>query len=94
MFDGEALKTLLDSKNIRQAHLARMAGVPRDLISRYVSGTVQPKADKITAIADALGVTMETLIKTEAKIAAPKLKLCFCPNCGVSLEGVIRGGNL
>ena len=88
MFDNEVLKKLLDSRNLRQAVFARMAKIPRNSLCRYLSGDVQPKADKIKAIADALGVSMEFLIKKEAIPQPPKLKLCFCPNCGVNLEGV------
>jgi len=90
MFNHELLASMLDKKGIRQAAFARMTNIPRNLICRYLSGAVQPKADKIKAIADALGVTVDSFIVTEAKAPAPKLKLCFCPNCGVNLEGVVK----
>ena len=88
MFDNEALKTLLDNRNIKQAAFARMADIPRNSLCRYLSGAVQPKSDKVKAIADALGVSMEFLMKEPPQ--PPKLKLCFCPNCGVNLEGVVK----
>jgi len=89
MFDNTALKNLLDTKNIKQAQLARMTGISRTLICRYLTEGVQPKADKIQAIADALGVKVEYLLIKQAA-PPPKMKLCFCPNCGVNLGGIVK----
>jgi len=89
MFDKDTLKALLESKNIKQAQLARMTGISRTLICRYISDGVQPKADKIQAIADALGVKVEALLVKQAA-PPPKMKVCFCPNCGVNLGGLVK----
>ena len=93
MFDAKAFKALLYNRGVKQAHLARLTEIPKNSLSRYVSGEVQPSVQKIRMLADALGVTMESLIVREnkemaASIAPPKRQLCFCPNCGVSLMGV------
>ena len=93
MFNTEIFKTLLDSRGIKQSQLSRMTDIPRNLICRYLSGKVQPKADKVKLLATALGVPMETLLVKEADeipapVQRPKRQLCFCPNCGVGLEGI------
>lgn len=96
MFDTKTFKTLLDSRGIKQAQLARKTGIPRNSICRYVSGEVQPSAQKVKLLADALGVSMESLLIKEAaeppsaKPPTPKRQLCFCPNCGVDLKGVAQ----
>ena len=93
MFNTEIFKILLEKKGIKQAQLARITGIPRNSICRYLSGEVQPKADKIKLLADALSVAMESLLIKEAPETSPpesraKRQLCFCPNCGVNLLGV------
>ena len=65
MLDIKTLKTLLDNKGIKQAQLSRMTNIPRNSMCRYLSGEVQPKADKIKLLADALGVSMESLLIME-----------------------------
>ena len=89
MFDAEKLVILLNRQDMRQAELARRSGITRNLICRYMTGQIQPKADKIEAMAKVLGVSVEALTIREAA-TEPKMKVCYCPNCGVNLEGVIK----
>ena len=97
MFNHVLFKILLDKKGIKQAQLARITGIPRNSICRYLSGDVQPKADKVKLLAEALGVSMESLlIKDAAELAnastpTPKQKRqpCFCPFCGEKLSGLL-----
>jgi len=90
VFNHNTFRTLLESRNIKQVQLSQITGIPRNSICRYVSGEVQPKADKIKLLAEALGVGMDSLVVSEPleMTIPPKRKLCFCPNCGVNLKGV------
>jgi len=92
MLNTKTFRSLLDSKGIKQAQVARITNIPRNSISRYVSGEVQPSAEKVKLLADALGVGMEALVLKEVAESshAPKQnrKMCFCPFCGENLKGV------
>jgi len=56
ILNTKVLKKILYEKNIRQADLARMTGIPRNSLSRYVSGHHKPSFERLSKIADALGV--------------------------------------
>lgn len=47
---------------LNQAQLAKLAGTTQQNISRYESGTRDPKADTLANIADVLGVSMSYLL--------------------------------
>ena len=50
-------------KKIRQADLGRMVGTSGDIIGKYERGENVPSIDVATKIADALGVTIDYLVK-------------------------------
>ena len=91
MFDTKAFKTLFDSKGMKQIQLAEMTKIPQNAISRYLQGIYQPKADRIKLLADALGVSVETLtikeITNSDLVQNQKRQICYCPYCGEKLGG-------
>ena len=56
-------KKLLESKNITQVELARELGLSQSAISLYTSGKRAPRILLLPRIAEALGCTMEELLK-------------------------------
>jgi len=89
MLDKEKLKSLMKVKNIRQQELAIRAGISKHQISKYLQGHSQPVHEKIKKMADVLNVNASSLMLDEhetPKKSSQKLKLCFCPSCGVNLE--------
>jgi len=50
-------------KKIRQADLGKMAGTSGDIIGKYERGENTPSIEVAAKIADALGVTLDYLIK-------------------------------
>lgn len=58
----EILKKLLKDKNLRQADLCRMTGIQTSLMSDYINGKKSPTIGNAILIADALGVSLDTLV--------------------------------
>lgn len=56
------IKEARRNKNLTQKELAEMIGVNFSIISRYENETIVPPANRILAIADALGVSVDYLI--------------------------------
>jgi len=50
-------------KKIRQADLGKLVGTSRDIIGKYERGENTPSIDVAAKIADALGVTLDYLVK-------------------------------
>lgn len=59
---GEKLKKLRSEKGLSQLALEQLSGVHCKLLSKYENGRVQPTADTLRKIAQALGVTSDYLI--------------------------------
>lgn len=59
---GEHLKIARKQKGLTQNQLASLIGVQRSVISKYESGLIEPSIAQIERIADALGVSLETLL--------------------------------
>ena len=59
---GDKILELRTIKNISQDELAAAVGVSRQIVSKWESGRVQPKADKLPLICKALGVGLEALM--------------------------------
>lgn len=57
------LASLRKDKGITQDALARMIGTARVTICRYEIGTREPDIETLIRIADALGVTVDELVK-------------------------------
>jgi transcriptional regulator with XRE-family HTH domain len=62
MHVGERIQVLLDSRGMSRKQLAEASGLTEAAISRYVSGTRNPKSISLSAIAKALDVTSDELL--------------------------------
>lgn len=60
---GRNLYIALFDKKMSQTQLSEKVGVKRETISRYISGEKTPSSDTLIKIADALGVTVDSLVK-------------------------------
>lgn len=67
------LLSLRKSRNLTQAGLAKLAGLPRSTLTHMESGEGNPSLKSLSAIAEALGVGLETLI------AEPRTPFAFIP---------------
>lgn len=60
---GRNLYIALFDKKMSQTQLSEKVGVKRETISRYISGEKTPSSETLIKIADALGVTVDSLVK-------------------------------
>ncbi|GGX30892.1 helix-turn-helix domain-containing protein [Aquimarina muelleri] len=60
---SERLAFARKQKKIKQADLGKMVGTSGDIIGKYERGENTPSIDVATKIADALGVTLDYLVK-------------------------------
>ena len=54
---AERLHEALRLRNLRQADLCALTGIPKSAMSQYLSGAFEPKQDRVELLARALGVT-------------------------------------
>ena len=74
---------LLDSRGMSQVQLARAAGISESHVSRILKGEHFPAPEKLGALADALGVSEETMHRA------------YAVSIGLRLEGVeVTSGGL
>ena len=68
------LKLAMGQARIKQSELAAKIGAPRSAVSQYLSGKNEPGADRLAAIAEATGVTIDFLTGKEESPTAPVRK--------------------
>ena len=56
------IKELNALRGLKQADLCRMTGISTALMSRYITEKTSPSLENAVAIADALNVTLDTLV--------------------------------
>lgn len=56
------LKCLLIEEHLKQADLCRMAGIQTSLMSEYISGKKSPTIGNAILMADALDISLDTLV--------------------------------
>lgn len=62
---NEALNRALQSRNLKQADLCRMSGIPTSAMSDYCNGKKEPTLTKAIAMADALQISLDELAGRE-----------------------------
>lgn len=68
----ERLYQLRRERGLSQEELANQVGVSRQAVQKWESGAAQPTLDKLTALAQYFGVTLDWLVNgTQAESAAP-----------------------
>ena len=83
---GDRIREYREQRNLSQDELAELASIHRVTLSRYESGRVDPGAQALARIADALGVTTDMLLGRENGSEKP-------PNAPRTLQGrIISGG--
>lgn len=65
---NENLKLLLIEKGLKQADLCRLTGIQTSLMSEYLSGRKSPAIGNAILIADALDVSLDTLVGRKERV--------------------------
>lgn len=61
---GSRIQSLLDEKGISRKEFSAMTGLTEAAISRYCTGSREPKSITLATIANALGVSVDELLGT------------------------------
>jgi transcriptional regulator with XRE-family HTH domain len=69
-FFGDRLKTLRLEKGLTQTELGNRVGLSRRMIVHYEKHATRPPADKVLALANALGLSINELVKVNGRTAA------------------------
>ncbi|MBQ8931380.1 MAG: helix-turn-helix transcriptional regulator, partial [Ruminiclostridium sp.] len=64
---GSNIQVYRKKKELTQENLADMMGVSRQTVSKWESDTAYPETDKLIALSDMFGCTVDTLIKGNAE---------------------------
>lgn len=67
---GENIKFLRKENEWGQEKLAERLGVAKSMVSKYESGANDVKSDKLKALSDLFGVTIDDLIKVDLRARA------------------------
>lgn len=59
---SDRIKITLSTRGMKQSELVKLTNIPKSAISQYISGTFEPKQDKIYLMAKALNVSAEWLM--------------------------------
>jgi len=68
---GERIRALRKQRNLNQEQLAELASLNRVTVAKYESGRVEPGAQALARIADALEVSVDVLLGRSDEIPAP-----------------------
>ena len=83
---GERIRALRQQRGLNQEQLAELASLNRVTVAKYESGRVEPGAQALTRIADALDVSVDSLLgRDELRIekALPKTEEAWILSRGV-----------
>ena len=68
---GEIIRLLRKRKGFTQDALSEMTGLSRVTLSAYESGKAEPNLKSAAVLADALGISIDTLLGRETSVVPP-----------------------
>lgn len=80
------LREALDYKNMKPVNLCEKIGINKSSISRYLSGEMEPKADWLVLIAQALDVSEAWLAGYDVPRTVSEQKKDDVPSLGIIVE--------
>jgi len=80
------IKEIMQEKGVTSANLSTMIGIHKVSVSNIINGKINPSAETLEKIAEALGVEMWELFKSKSEIVEEieeeKKNTVPCPYCG------------
>lgn len=67
---AERLNAARKRAGLTQFQVADAAGIPRGTISRYLSGSLPPRPERMRALAEAVGLTVDSLMEREEAVGS------------------------
>ena len=80
------IKEIMQEKGVTSASLSTMIGIHKVSISNIINGKINPSAETLEKIAEALGVEMWELFASKEEIVNQDKDTITCPKCGAKFE--------
>ena len=77
------IKEIMSERNVTSAWLAEKVGISKVAVSNIVTGKSSPSLDNLLKIADALNVSITTLIGEDKE---EEENVIVCPHCGGKIQ--------
>lgn len=77
------IKEIMSERNVTSAWLAEKVGISKVAVSNIVTGKSSPSLDNLLKIADALNVSITTLIGEDKR---EEENTIVCPHCGKKIH--------
>lgn len=80
------IKEIMQEKGVTSASLSTMIGIHKVSVSNIINGKLNPSAETLERIAEALGVEMWELFASKEEIMEQDKNTIICPKCGAKFE--------
>ena len=76
------IKEIMEEKGVTSVSLAEAVGIHKVSVSNIINGKINPSAETLEKIAEALGVEMWELFASKEEIVNKDKNVIYCPKCG------------
>ena len=76
------IKEIMEGKGVTSVSLAEAVGIHKVSVSNIINGKINPSAETLEKIAEALGVEMWELFASKEEIVNKDKNIIRCPKCG------------
>ena len=80
------IKELMEEKGVTSVSMATYIGIHKVSFSNIINGKINPSAETLEKIAEALGVEMWELFASKEEIVNQDKNTITCPKCGAKFE--------
>ncbi|MBQ8520017.1 MAG: helix-turn-helix transcriptional regulator [Bacteroides sp.] len=80
------IKELMEEKGVTSVSMATSIGIHKVSFSNIINGKINPSAETLEKIAEALGVEMWELFASKEEIVNQDKNTITCPKCGAKFE--------
>jgi transcriptional regulator with XRE-family HTH domain len=87
---SEKIKYFRTAHKMSQEKLSELSGISFSTIRKYESGERKPKADQLLKLADALGISINTLLDFDIKTVSDLLSLIFKMNDQLDMKMEVK----
>lgn len=80
------IKEIMEGKGVTSVSLAEAVGIHKVSVSNIINGKINPSAETLEKIAEALGVEMWELFASKEDVMKQNKNTIPCPYCGKDID--------
>jgi transcriptional regulator with XRE-family HTH domain len=80
------IKEIMEEKGVTSVSLAEAVGIHKVSVSNIINGKINPSAETLEKIAEALGVEMWELFASKEDVMKQNKNTIPCPYCGKDID--------